>query len=157
MEAVREAVPADGPRVGELVAELVAAIAPQRGGSLLVDPERAWSGGALAGAVGRLVDDDRYLVAVGTLDGVVTGVAVCHHDDRGGHGRLGTLDACYVDPGARGQGLGRLLLDAVTAWCAAHGCQGIDGVALPGDRAGKNFYEGAGFKARLLTMHRRLE
>jgi GNAT superfamily N-acetyltransferase len=157
MEAVRAAVPEDGPRVGELVAELVVAISPQRGGSLLIDPDREWSGTALAGSLARLLDDDRHLVLVGTLDGAVTGVAVCHHDDRGGHGRLGSLDACYVEPEARGQGLGGLLLDAAMAWFAAQGCHGVDGVALPGDRAGKNFYEGAGFKARMLIMHRRLQ
>jgi GNAT superfamily N-acetyltransferase len=128
----------------------------QRGGSLLIDPEGEWSGPALAGALTGLLEDHRHLVLVGTLDGVVTGVAVSHHDDRGGHGRLGTLDACYVEPGARGQGLGRLLLDAALAWLTGQGCHGVDGVALPGDRAGKNFYEGAGFKARMLTMHRPL-
>ena len=66
------------------------------------------------------------------------------------------LDACYVEPGARGVGLGRLLLDAAVAWLEAQGCPGVDGVALPGDRAAKSFYESAGFKARLLTMHRAL-
>jgi GNAT superfamily N-acetyltransferase len=156
MEAVREAVPEDGPRLGELVAELVAAIAPQRGGSQLIDPERGWTAAGLAESLTRLLDDDRHVVLVGTLDGVVTGVAVCHHDGRAGHGRRGTLDACYVEPEARGQGLGGLLLDGAMAWFTGHGCHGVDGVALPGDRAAKNFYEGAGFKARLLTMHRRL-
>ena len=36
------------------------------------------------------------------------------------------------------------------------GCRWVDGTALPGDRGAKNFYESAGFKARLLTMHRDL-
>jgi GNAT superfamily N-acetyltransferase len=67
------------------------------------------------------------------------------------------LDACYVEPGARGVGLGRLLLDTTASWLAARGCRGVDGVALPGDREAKNFYESAGFKARLLTMHRELD
>jgi hypothetical protein len=33
----------------------------------------------------------------------------------------------------------------------------VDGIALPGDRQAKNFYESAGFKARMLTMHRRID
>jgi GNAT superfamily N-acetyltransferase len=69
-------------------------------------------------------------------------------------GLRGILDACFVETGARGVGVGRLLLDAVLSWVEARGAHGMDGTALPGDRAAKNFYESAGFKARLLTMHR---
>ena len=54
-------------------------------------------------------------------------------------------------------GLGRLLLDAVGGLAGGRGCRGVDGTALPGDREAKNFYESAGFKARLLTMHRALD
>ena len=91
---------------------------------------------------------------VGTLDGVVTGFGLCHVEDRGPAGCRGVLDACYVEVGARGLGLGRLLLDTSVSWLEEQGCRGVDGIALPGDRGAKNFYESAGFKARLLTMHR---
>jgi len=103
-----------------------------------------------------LIADARCLVVMGTLDGVVTGMAVCHHEERGIHGRQGRLDACYVEPGARGVGLGRLLLDTALAWLESEGCAGADGVALPGDRTAKSFFEAAGFKARMITMHRPL-
>ena len=53
--------------------------------------------------------------------------------------------------------MGRLLLDRSLAWMAEQGCAGVDGTALPGDRGAKSFYESAGFKARLLTMHRPLD
>jgi GNAT superfamily N-acetyltransferase len=53
-------------------------------------------------------------------------------------------------------GLGRLLLESSVSWLEQSGCRDMDGVALPGDREAKNFYEAAGFKARLLTMHRPL-
>jgi GNAT superfamily N-acetyltransferase len=52
--------------------------------------------------------------------------------------------------------VGRLLLDRSLAWFEEHGCDGVDGTALPGDRGAKNFYESAGFRARMLTMHRDL-
>ena len=94
---------------------------------------------------------------VGTLDEVVTGFGLCHVEDLGPPGRRGVLDACYVEVGARGVGLGRLLLDALVSWLEEQGCGGVDGIALPGDRGAKNFYEAAGFKARLLTMHRRID
>ena len=68
----------------------------------------------------------------------------------------GVLDACYVEPEARGVGMGRLLMEAAVAWLEEPGCAGVDGTALPGDRQAKNFFESAGFKARMLTMHRAL-
>jgi GNAT superfamily N-acetyltransferase len=150
MEAVREADPADQERFDELVAELVAAVVSQRGGALLADPDQA------PRTLSGLLDDRSRLVLVATLDLVVTGVAVCHHEDRPGHGRQGVVDACYVEPGARGVGLGGLLLERATAWLESEGCAGIDGVALPGDRSAKRFFEAAGFKARMITMHRQL-
>jgi GNAT superfamily N-acetyltransferase len=67
------------------------------------------------------------------------------------------VDACYVEPGARVVGLGRMLMDQVLAWCTDHQCRGIDGFAFPGDRGAKSFFESAGFKARLLVMHRDLD
>ncbi len=93
---------------------------------------------------------------MGTLDDVVTGVAVGRHEGRGAQGRWGILDVCYVEPAARGLGLGQLLVEAVLAWLGAEGCTGVDGVALPGDRTAKSFFESAGFKARAITMHRTL-
>jgi GNAT superfamily N-acetyltransferase len=54
-------------------------------------------------------------------------------------------------------GLGRLLLDTALVWFRAEGCTGVDGSALPGDRDAKQFFESAGFKARLLVMHLSLE
>ncbi len=92
----------------------------------------------------------------GTLDQAVTGFALCHLEDRGGHGRHGVLDACYVEPEARGVGLGRALMESLLSWLEERGCRWVDGIALPGDRGAKNFYESAGFKARMLTMHREI-
>ena len=78
-----------------------------------------------------------------------------------GHRRLGerrgVLDVCFVEPGAREGGLGQLLLEHALDWFRARRCTGVDGTALPGDRAAKQFYESAGFKARLLVMHLPLE
>ena len=40
---------------------------------------------------------------------------------RWGRRPLGVIDGCYVEPGARGVGVGRALLDAVVAWLTAVG------------------------------------
>jgi len=103
----------------------------------------------------ELSADGRRCVLVGTIDGAVVGLAVGHVDEMGEE-RLGVVDGCYVEPEARGVGVGRALLDAMVAWFTTSSCQGVDASALPGDRSTKNFFEAAGFKARLLTLHHSL-
>jgi GNAT superfamily N-acetyltransferase len=155
-EAVRTATAEDTPRLCQLAEELRAGIVSQRGGSLLADPGPGRDdGGGAPGWVEEHLGDPATLVLVGTLDGVVIGFAVCHLEGGGSH--RGALDACFVEPGARGVGVGRLLLDTAVTWMREQGAGGMDGIALPGDRAAKNFYESAGFKARMLTMHREID
>jgi GNAT superfamily N-acetyltransferase len=157
MEAVRAATVEDAGRLGELSAEFLRGITSTRGGSLLVDPAGGSSGDTgLARRLPELLGSDEWLVLVGTIDDAVVGFALCHLDDLGGHGRRGILDACFVEDRARGVGVGRLLLDTAMVWLEEHGCNGVDGIALPGDRGAKNFFESAGFKARMLTMYREL-
>lgn len=153
MEAVREAVAGDAERFAELEHELVTLVVGQRGGTLVVDPDRQGDDPGPMVPLAELLAAEGSLVLMGTLDGVVIGYLQAHLDDRGGHGRRGVLDACYVEPGARGVGVGRLLVESALSWFRRQGCGGVDGIALPGDRGAKSFYEGAGFKARLLVMH----
>ena len=145
------------PRLLEMAQELVEAVTAQRGGSLLVGsdgrpPVRRWEPRA-AGANCWLTEV--ALVLVGTLDDVVTGFGVCHVERgrrpraAGGARRL-LRRTRGAGRGARAAAAGHR---AVLAG-GARGCRGVDGIALPGDREAKNFYESAGFKARLLTMYR---
>ena len=62
----------------------------------------------------------------------------------------------FVEPDARSVGIGEALVGLIVEFCAARGCIGIDAAALPGHRAAKNFFEGHGFTARSLVMHRSL-
>ena len=156
MEAVRVARTTDAGRIAELVDEFAQEMASRRGASLLNDP-----GGPgpdrIDGADAAAVGDPGRLALVGTLDENVVGIALCHLEEAGPTGRRGVVDACYVEPGARVVGLGRMLMDQVLAWCTDHQCRGVDGFAFPGDRGAKSFFESAGFKARLLIMHRYLD
>lgn len=72
-------------------------------------------------------------------------------------GSLCRVEEIYVEPEAREVGAGEALLDHAREWAVALGTEGIDVVALPGSREVKNFLESAGFAARLIVMHQRLD
>ncbi len=147
--------PADLATLVDLAQTAIAELAPARGGYI-------WSHlGArkppfAKGLEAELTDPDR-LLAVGTIDDTVVGYAaveqVSLHDGR----RLGRLTDIFVLPGARGVGVGEEMMELAIDWCRGFGAVGIDSMALPGDRATKNFFETFGLVARSLTVHRRLD
>ncbi len=148
----------DGARCGELCREALNSLEGARGGALFARGETGLVAKALLrpGGLDRLMADPRRRVLVGTVEDAVVGLAL-GRIDAVGEAPLGIIDGCYVEPAARGVGVGRALLDNLVAWFTASACRGVDVTALPGDRETKNFLEGSGFKARLLTMHRSLQ
>jgi GNAT superfamily N-acetyltransferase len=155
VDAVRPATADDASRLRELSGQLLTGVLAQRGGPLLFDSDPTVADGTgLADRLVGAVETAGCVVLVGTLEGVVAGFACAHVVERAGGGRRGVLDACYVEPDGRGVGLGQRLLDAALSWFDELDVEGIDGTALPGDRHAKNFFEAAGFKARMLTMYR---
>jgi GNAT superfamily N-acetyltransferase len=155
MEGTRPAVRQDSEVCAELCRRAMDELREIRGGDLFARRETGLVVKALLrpGGLDNLLAAPGRRVLVGTLDDVVVGLAV-GHVDAVGEAALGIIDGCYVEPEARGVGVGRALLDALMAWFSTHACRGVDAGALPGDRRTKNFYEAAGFKARLLTLHR---
>jgi GNAT superfamily N-acetyltransferase len=145
-ESVRPADVADHPVVAELHRLATAELQEQRGGMI-------WSRQTDRGA-GPSFDGGAW---VGTIDDEVVGYALARLDALADGGCLAVLTDVYVLPGARGVGIGELLLDAAIAWATAAGAVGIDSVALPGMRDSKNFFESAGMVARAISVHRRLE
>jgi len=95
-------------------------------------------------------------VAVGTLDEAVVGYGLCRAEQLADGGLLGVVEDIYVEPEARQLGVGELLMDHMLAWCREQGCFGVDSLALPGDRATKNFFESFGLVARAIIVHRPL-
>ena len=95
-------------------------------------------------------------VRVGTLDDVPVAAAVAHLEQLDDTTRLAVVSMLWVDDEARGVGVGEALLADLVEWARAAGCESIDAYALPGERVTKNFFEAAGFKARLLTVSHRL-
>jgi GNAT superfamily N-acetyltransferase len=102
----------------------------------------------------RTLDDPDQSAWVGTIDDVVVGYATGRTQTLADGTDLGVVDALFVEPGARGVGVGEALMDALLRWFDDRGCAGVDTMALPGDRLSKNFFESTGFKARLIVMHR---
>ncbi|MCZ7531071.1 MAG: GNAT family N-acetyltransferase [Acidimicrobiia bacterium] len=155
MEASRPARTDDAEAVAELAARAAAELRRERGGWLWEQREAREA--LTADSAAALIADDDALVFVGTIDGTVVGFAAVEFELLRDGSHLGRLREIYVDTGARSVGVGEALIADVEAACIARGCVGIDAVALPGQRATKNFFEGAGFTARSLMMHRRLD
>lgn len=146
MEAARPARPGDAARLRELEEVARAELGPMRGGPLFLRRE--------AGAPGASLDGT---VWVGTIDDEVVGYSAAHIEVIGDGTRLGVVDAIFVEEGARGVGVGEAMMDQVLGWAQHQGCVGVDAAALPGHRSTKNFFEGSGFTARLLIMHRAID
>ena len=156
VEQVRDAAQVDLLRMVELTDAFHDAIGERRGGLLGHPGDPGGSPPkAISGDVEAYLEDPDRMALVGTLDDWVAGVALCRVV--GTAGGRGVLDVCFVEPGARQVGLGQMLLERSLNWFSDRGCVGVDGTALPGDREAKQFYESAGFKARLLVMHRELD
>ncbi len=154
MESSRPATAADVPRIVELARVMQVELRAMRGGELWVERD-AWPE-PLDDAYRALVDRDDALVVMGTIDDAAIGFgAVVLEPLRSGR-VLGVITDLFVEEGARSVGVGEAMTHTIVAYCSAHGCVGIDGRALPGHRAAKNFFETHGFTARALVMHRRL-
>ncbi|HVC25646.1 MAG TPA: GNAT family N-acetyltransferase [Acidimicrobiales bacterium] len=143
---------ADLDELALLLAGSIDAVTAARGGPLLLEDG---TGPPAPDGLPALLADPLALVSAGWYHGAIVGIGVVVPRTAGGAGPRGVVTALYVEPEARGVGVGEALLDSVVEWCAAHGWTGIDITALPGDRATKAALERAGFAARAVLMHRR--
>jgi ribosomal protein S18 acetylase RimI-like enzyme len=155
VEASRPATADDIPRVVELAELMRAELGSMRGGALWLARD-AWPE-PLEDAYDALLTRDDAQLLVGTLDEVVVGFGATVIEQLRSGARHGVITDLFVEEPAREVGVGEVLADALVAHCQEVGCVSIDALALPGHRAAKNFFEGHGFTARALTMHRRLD
>ncbi len=159
MEAVRTATADDVAILADLAAAALDEQREARGGELLARrdsrprPADAWLADAIA--------DRHHRVLVGGIqvddELVPVGYAVAHTEELRDGGRLAVVDELFVEPAARGVAVGEALMDDLLDWARREGCFGIDAVALPGNRATKNFFERFGLTARALVVHKRLD
>ncbi len=152
--AALEAVADDLEVVTALCEAGLAELRPNRGGEIWSQwearPEPVGPG------LTTLHEDDDALLLVGTIDTTVVGYAAVTRQELHDGRLVGHLSDLYVMPDARGVGVGEAMMHAVMDWCRAHDCVGVDSIALPGDRATKNFFESFGLVARALRVHRAL-
>lgn len=156
MEHARPAAPADLPAIVELAREAILAQAPQRGGAVwrLQAARREPLEDGFAAELAR--PGTEGALVVGTVHGTVVGYGSSRLEEVDEGRVLAVVTDLYVDPGARGVGVGEAMMDLLVAHAEAAGAIGIDALALPGDRETKNFFETFGLKARAIVVHRPL-
>ncbi len=116
-------------------------------------------GKAEAGGLAALLGSRDALLLGGWYAGALVGVALAERTASGEAHSVpvsARLRLLYVEPEARGVGVGHALLEAALRWCADLRCAAIDVAALPGDRATKSLLERHGFRARTIVMSRLL-
>jgi GNAT superfamily N-acetyltransferase len=69
--------------------------------------------------------------------------------------RRARVEALFVRPELRGVGIGHGLFESLRREMPTRGCDRVDAVALPGDRATKNFFEAHGMVTRALVVSSR--
>jgi ribosomal protein S18 acetylase RimI-like enzyme len=151
VEHARRATSDDVADLVALARQLRDELAQHRGGVLW--GTREVDGEPLADALDAALVDPDTVVLVGTIDDVPVGYGIVTVEDLRDGTRLGRVSELFVDPEARGVGVGEAIAREVLDHCRAAGCRGVDVVALPGHRAAKNFFEEQGFIARAIVMH----
>lgn len=154
MEGARPADRDDLDRVVELAEGAATSLAALRGGSVWIrrearpEPRRAAFEAALA--------DAGNLLVVGTIESAVVGYGAVQAEQLHDGEVLAVVTDVYVEPDARGVGVGEAIMEMLLRWAEERGCIGVDSLALPGDRATKNFFESSGLVARAIIVHKPL-
>jgi GNAT superfamily N-acetyltransferase len=154
VEGARPATESDVDRLAVLHRQGSEELTPMRGGAIWAARDARPE--PLEAAFRDLVARDDTLVVVGTIDDVAIGFGVGRLETLRDSRRIGIVDELFVEPEARSIGVGEAIVGLLLDFFGAHGCIGADALALPGNRATKNFFEQQGFVARAIVMHKRL-
>lgn len=155
MESARRAGPDDLADVISLAREGQTELRPNRGGAIWAvrearrEPIDSDISAAVSGAPGTAA-------VVGLIDVAVVGYGTMHFETLHDDAVLAVVTDLFVTAEARGVGVGEAMMDLLIEEATAAGAIGIDALALPGDRATKNFFERYGLTARAILVHRSL-
>jgi ribosomal protein S18 acetylase RimI-like enzyme len=156
--AIRKAVPADVPVLGRLGAHLVAlhhVLDPQR--FMAASPHTEQGYGAY---LQSQLDEPQVIVLVAERDGVVLGYAyggMEGTDYMALRGPAGALYDLVVEPDQRGNGIGRLLLEAALAGLKRLGAPRVVLSTAQRNAAAQRLFASAGFRPTMIEMTRELE
>ncbi|HEU4563653.1 MAG TPA: N-acetyltransferase [Gemmatimonadaceae bacterium] len=152
---VRPATPADLPAIGRLGALLVRLhheFDPRR--FIAATPRTAQG---YASFLGTQLEEPNIVVLAAELDGEVVGytyAGVEGHDWMSLRGPAGVVYDIVVDPERRGQGIGRMLLDATVAALEARGAPRIVLSTAERNEAAQRLFARAGFRRTMIEMTR---
>jgi ribosomal protein S18 acetylase RimI-like enzyme len=110
--------------------------------------------------LGTQLDRPRVVVLVAERDGCVAGytyAGVQGQDWMALRGPAGVLYDIVVDPGHRGSGIGRLLLEATLAELRARGAPRVVLSTAERNEAAQRLFERAGFRRTMIEMTRELD
>lgn len=154
---VRQAVPADLPVIGRLGAMLVRVhheFDPQR--FIAATPRTEQGYGAFLGS--QLDKTDAVLLVAEDTGDIVGYVyaSVEGYDYMSLRGPAGVLQDIVVDPARRGQGIGRILLDAAIAALDARGAPRVVLSTAEQNESAQRLFARAGFRRTMIEMTREL-
>jgi ribosomal protein S18 acetylase RimI-like enzyme len=105
------------------------------------------------------LSEGRGFAFVAELDGLPVGYVLCLFEDphfMWDTGRMGHIDSFYVLPEARGQGVGRALMDRAYEEVRAAGVTTVALDVLANNDLARRFYEREGFTTSFVQMLRHL-
>jgi len=154
---IRPAAPADLEAIGRLGAHLVRThhdFDPDRFIAATPRTEQAYSS-----FLGTQLDEPSIVVLVAERDGEVVGytyAGVEGNDYMSLRGPAGVLYDIVVDPAHQGQGVGRVLLDAILAALAAKGAPRVVLSTAEGNKSAQRLFARPGFRRTMIEMTREL-
>ncbi len=114
----------------------------------------------VAEAFAEALQDADSWVLLGGIDGIPFGFLLARSLQllpQAGGRRLGVIQLIYTDHEAREVGIGEAMLALALSLLRDAGHDLFDARVLPGHRNAKNFFEAAGFSARIISMHHATE
>ena len=154
-ESVRSAEPSDHYVLKILVQGARSELPEKKGGDVVQRLDK-YSADPLARVL-NAVEDPLSTVLLGAIDGTPVGYGLMTVGRVVDGSLHAVVEELYVEPGARSVGVGEIIIEALTADARSRGAIAIQSLALPGDRATKNFFESQGMVARSIMVHRWLD
>ena len=146
---------ADSEVLRSLAAEARVELSNKRGGDVVerLDPHQADS----RAGIGSAIEDPAATLLLGDIDGTPVGYGLMTLRTVVDGSLHATIEEIFVLPEARSVGVGEAIIEALLVDAIERGAVAIQSMALPGDRATKNFFESQGMVARSILVHRWLD